>query len=30
VKVAVKGPLPADIYTEACKRFPKVAAEQVV
>ena len=30
VKVAAKGPLPADIYAEACKRFPKAAAEQVV
>ena len=30
VKVAAKGPLPAGIYAEACKRFPKVAAEEVV
>ena len=29
VKVAAKGPLPPDIYMEACKRFPKVAAEQL-
>ena len=28
VKVAVKGPLPPDIYAEACKRLPKQAAEQ--
>lgn len=30
VKVAEKGSLPAGIYAEACKRFPKVAAEQIV
>jgi len=30
VKVAAKGPLPADTYAEACKRFPKAAAESVV
>jgi aryl-alcohol dehydrogenase-like predicted oxidoreductase len=30
VKMAAKGPLPADIYAEACKRFPKAAAEEVV
>jgi aryl-alcohol dehydrogenase-like predicted oxidoreductase len=30
VKVAAKGPLPADLYAEACKRFPKAAAETVV
>ena len=26
VKVAAQGPLPADIYAEACRRFPKAAA----
>jgi len=30
VKVAEKGPLPADLYAEVCKRFPKQAAEEVV
>jgi aryl-alcohol dehydrogenase-like predicted oxidoreductase len=30
VAVASKGPLPADLYAEACKRFPKAAAETVV
>ena len=30
VKVAEKGPLPADLYAEVCKRFPKEAAEEVV
>ena len=29
-KVAEKGPLPADLYAEVCKRFPKQAAEEVV
>jgi aryl-alcohol dehydrogenase-like predicted oxidoreductase len=28
VKVAEKGPLPADIYAEACRRFPKGTAEE--
>ena len=27
VTVAARGPLPADIYAEACRRFPKTAAE---
>ena len=30
VNVAAKGPLPADVYAEACKRFPKQAAIDVV
>ena len=25
-KIAVRGPLPADVYAEACRRFPKAAA----
>lgn len=29
-EVAAKGPLPKDLYEEACKRFPKEAAETVV
>lgn len=28
VNAAAKGPLPVAIYAEACKRFPKMAAEQ--
>ena len=28
VKAAEKGPLPADIYAEACRRFPKGTAEE--
>lgn len=30
VKVAENGPLPSDLYREACARFPKEAAETVV
>jgi aryl-alcohol dehydrogenase-like predicted oxidoreductase len=28
VKAAAKGPLPADIYAEACRRFPKGTSEE--
>lgn len=28
VQVAAQGPLPADVYAEACRRFPKAAADQ--
>lgn len=30
VKFAAKGPLPADVYAEACRRFPKQAAQEVI